>query len=100
MSSSVLMFDTLQYAKKLQKAGMSEQQAEIHAETIKEQNEAISNFIADNLENKLKEFATKKDLEIKLKDLEIKLTIRIGYMLGVAVAFLSMLMTSLKLFGH
>ena len=48
-------FDTLQYAKKLKKAGFTEQQAEIQAE-------ALADFIENNL-------ATKRDL----KELELAL---------------------------
>ena len=64
-------FDTLKYAKKLVKAGFTEQQAEVQAEAIKE-------LIDDKL-------ATKRDLKV-LKD---QLTIRFGTMLTTAVIVLA-----------
>ena len=64
-------FDTLKYAKKLVKAGFTEQQAEVQAEAIKE-------LIDDKL-------ATKRDLKV-LKD---QLTIRFGTMLATAVIVLA-----------
>jgi len=67
-----LTFDTLQYAKRLQNAGFTEQQAEIQAETFKEQAELINDWANDNL-------ATKRDL----KDVEERLTIRINMANGV-----------------
>ena len=64
-------FDTLKYAKKLIKAGFTEQQAEVQAEAIKE-------LIDDKL-------ATKRDLKV-LKD---QLTIRFGTMLATVVIVLA-----------
>jgi hypothetical protein len=63
-------FDTLRYANELKAAGVPEKQAEVQAhkfgETIKGQNEAISDWIGDSL-------ATKRDL----KELELKLNLKI-----------------------
>jgi len=69
--SSALAFDTLRYAKKLQQAGFTEQQAEVQAEAIRE-------LIDEKL-------ATKTDL----KSLKDQLTIRFGGMLVVAVLVLA-----------
>lgn len=76
--SKAITFDTLQYANKLKKAGLSEQLAEIQAEALKE-------IIEDNL-------ATKRDLE----DLKKDLTIRMGTMFAVSVSILSILLTILS----
>lgn len=73
-----MTFDTLQYANKLKKAGLSDQLAEIQAEALKD-------IIEDNL-------ATKRDLE----DLKKDLTIRMGTMLAVSVSILSILLTVLS----
>lgn len=73
---ATVVFDTLQYAKKLRAAGFTEQQAEVQAEAI-----------AEIIDEKL---ATKKDLE----DLTLKLTIRMG---GFAVAIISILAAIIKL---
>lgn len=57
MSAAIMIFDTLQYVKKLTAVGVSNQQAEIQAEALKE-------IIEDKLatKNDLKNLATKDDL--------------------------------------
>jgi len=93
-----ITFDTLQYAKKLKKVGVSEEQAEVQAEAIKEQSEAIKKLIDDNL-------ATKKDLkqlenELKRDILDVKkeinemgykLTMRLGSLMVVGIFVLAAL---------
>ncbi|MCK5509092.1 MAG: DUF1640 domain-containing protein [Desulfobacterales bacterium] len=64
---STIAFDTYAYVKKLKAVGFTEQQAEVHAETF---TEIIENRIA-----------TKHDL----KALEMRLTIRLGGIVGIAV---------------
>jgi hypothetical protein len=61
-------FDTLAYANKLRGAGCPEQLAEVQAE-------ALATVVTDNV-------ATKQDL----RDLEYRLTLRLGAMLTVAVS--------------
>ena len=61
-------FDTLTYARKLREAGVPQAQAGAHAE-------ALGATVAETL-------ATKQDL----RELEYRLTIRLGGMLAVAVA--------------
>ena len=68
--SKTIAFDTLAYANKLKAAGVPQQQAEVHAETF-----------AEIIEERL---ATKQDI----KELEYRLTIRIGGMLVVTVGIL------------
>lgn len=84
MGHAVLIFDTLQYAKRLKQAGVTEEQAEAHAEALK-----------DLVDDKL---ATKQDvvhLERKITEMGYKLTIRLVGMLiaGIAVlgAFLGLI---------
>jgi hypothetical protein len=60
-------FDTLLYARRLRQAGFSEQQAEVQAE-------ALAAVVTETL-------ATKADL----RELEYRLTLRLGAMLTVAV---------------
>jgi hypothetical protein len=60
-------FDTLAYARRLRQAGFSEQQAEVQAE-------ALAAVVSETL-------ATKQDL----RELEYRLTLRLGAMLTVAV---------------
>ena len=84
MNTMALTFDTLQYAKKLQKAGFTEEQAEIQAETFKEQTATINNWIDSNL-------VTKRDLKQALNMLKQDLTIRLGSMIVAAVVTLGVL---------
>ena len=60
-------FDTLAYARRLRQAGFSEQQAEVQAE-------ALAAVVTETL-------ATKQDL----RELEYRLTLRLGAMMTVAV---------------
>jgi hypothetical protein len=65
-----IAFDSLSYVKKLKAVGVPEEQAEVHAETFNE-------IVEERL-------ATKQDiLELKrdIKELEIRLTIRLGAMM-------------------
>ena len=108
-------FDTLSYAKKLQSAGFTQQQAEVQAETFFDivQEQLISKRDMFELERNLKldienvqlEIANvKKDLTKDIKDLESKTQIQIellrrdlkiwfGGMLVIAVGVLSGMMT-------
>ena len=70
---SSIAFDTLAYAKKLRAAGFNEQQAEALAE-------AQAELVDERL-------ATKQDL----RELEYRLTIRLGAMLVVAVSIVATL---------
>lgn len=60
-------FDTLAYARRLRAAGFTEQQAEVQAE-------ALAGVVGETL-------ATKQDL----RELEYRLTLRLGAMMTVAV---------------
>lgn len=72
MANSIA-FDTLAYAKKLVAAGFTQQQAEVQAE-------AIAEIIDERL-------ATKQDL----KELEFRLTIRLGTMMAASIAIIAVL---------
>ena len=70
-------FDTLKYSKRLQELGFSREQAEGFAEMQQE-------LINDGL-------ATKRDIQTlksDLKELEYRLTIRLGTMLAASVAII------------
>jgi hypothetical protein len=75
-------FDTLGYAKRLREAGIPAEEAEAHAEAARE-------FI-------MAELVTKQDLDTRLRivetgiqNLELRLLVRLGGMLAVAVAILA-----------
>ncbi|WPE19925.1 hypothetical protein [Shinella zoogloeoides] len=72
-----IAFDTLGYAKRLEKAGVSRDHAEAHAEAAKD-------FI-------MAELVTKTDLAAALDTATLRLTIRFGAMLTVAVGALATL---------
>lgn len=77
---STLAFDTLAYAKKLKAAGVPEQQAEVQAE-------AFAEIIDERL-------ATKQDivmLQRDMKELEMRLTIRLGGMMTLAIGIVAVL---------
>jgi hypothetical protein len=71
------LFNTLVYANKLKEAGFSDKQAAVQAETLTE--------IADQL-------VTKTDFTSGLKDLEYRLTIKLGGMLVLALSILTAIM--------
>jgi len=66
-----IVFDTLDYAKKLKAAGFTDKQAEVQAEAL-----------AEIFENQL---ATKRDL----RELEYRLLIRLGAMLAASIALVA-----------
>lgn len=74
-------FDTLAYAKKLKKAGFTEQQAEAQAEALR----AVVN---ENLATKTDIIALKRDL----KETEARITIRLGGLIVGGVGVLAVLM--------
>ncbi|MES2142562.1 MAG: hypothetical protein V4471_06770 [Pseudomonadota bacterium] len=80
-----ITFDTLQYAKKLKEAGISEKAAEIQAEALKD-------VIENNLATKRDIWELKRDIEVLKKDL----TIRLGSMIAVSISILSVLLTLLN----
>ncbi|GFO77305.1 hypothetical protein BPLS_P5684 [Bathymodiolus platifrons methanotrophic gill symbiont] len=73
---SAIAFDTLAYAKKLKAAGFTEQQAEVQAE-------AMAELVNEQL-------ATKRDL----KELEMRLVLRLG---GIMVAGIAVIATLVKI---
>ncbi|MBF0344237.1 MAG: DUF1640 domain-containing protein [Nitrospirae bacterium] len=76
---ATLIFDTHAYVKKLKSVGFTEEQAEVQAE-------AMSSLIEEGL-------ATKRDL----RELELRLSIRLGTIMTAGVAAIAVLM---KLFTH
>jgi hypothetical protein len=70
-------FDTLGYFEKLKAAGVPEEQAKVQASAIRE-------IVEDKL-------VTKAELASQLKELEYRLTIRLGSMLAAGVALLAAL---------
>jgi len=69
-----LIFNTLQYSNRLKKAGVSEEQANVHAEAI-----------ADLVDNRM---ATKKDLE----QIKNNLLIKLGGMMVTGIALIVFLL--------
>ena len=76
---TTITFDSLGYAKQLEAAGFTREQAEVQTQAIRE-------VIEEQLATKrdLKDLET--SLEGKLRDLEYRLTIRLGAMIAAAVA--------------
>lgn len=77
-----MVFNSLNYAKRLEQAGFTREQAEVQA-----------NIMTEIVDEKI---ATKQDLrELELR-LKYDLTLRMGAMITAGVAFLAALMTFLK----
>lgn len=70
-------FDTLGYSKALKSAGIEPQIAEAHAE-------AARDFI-------MKELVTKTDLQAAMETQTLRLTVRLGAMIGLGVGLLGAL---------
>jgi len=79
---SAITFDTLGYFEKLKAVGVPEEQAKVQA-----------NAMRDVIEDKL---VTKSELATQLKELEYRLTIRLGSMLAASVAVLAALIVLVK----
>ena len=73
-----MVFNSLNYAKRLEEVGFTRNQAEAQA-----------NIMTEIVDEKM---ATKRDL----RELELRLTIRFGSMLAAAVALLAALITLVK----
>ncbi len=79
-----ITFDTHEFVKRLKAAGMPEEQAEV-----------VTDAIRDSRNLDLSHLATKQDLQLEIKALEIRL---IKWMVGVAAAVIGILFTLLRLF--
>jgi len=76
--STSLAFDTLAYAKRLEKAGVPEAQAEVQAETLAE---IVEERLATKRDLKEMEASLARDL----REIEMRLTIKLGTMLVIAI---------------
>jgi len=77
---ATVTFDMLAYAKKLKAAGFTDQQAEVQAQAF-----------AEIIEERL---ATKQDIELlrrDMKELEMRLTLRLGGMMAASIAIVAAL---------
>jgi hypothetical protein len=75
-------FDTLGYAKRLRDAGVSQGQAEAHAEAARE-------FVMGDLATKADLQAIRADLQAAMDTLSLRLTLRLGVMLAAGLATLA-----------
>ena len=85
----VYAFDTLGYAKRLRDAGVSQGQAEAHAEAAREfvMGELVTK--ADLLVVKVDLQALRADLQAAMDTLSLRLTLRLGVMLAAGLAALA-----------
>ena len=82
-------FDTLGYFEKLKAVGVPEEQAKVQTEALRE-------IIEDKLATKQDLRELEARLETKMRELEYRLTIRLGSMMAAAVAILAALMVILR----
>lgn len=73
---ATMTFDTLKFTKRLEASGVSREQAEAFSEAFKEANDV-----------QIEDLATKTDL----KDIEYRMTIKLGGLMVVAVALSKLL---------
>ena len=107
--SDTITFDTLVYAKKLQRAGVPEEQAEVHAEALAVIiDEKLATKQDIRLKHDMKELEVSlkrdmKELEVSLKrdmkELELRLkhdlTLRLGAMMAAGITIIAVLVTLL-----
>jgi len=77
-------FDSLGYARKLEAAGFSREQAEVQTDALRE-------IIEDRLATKSDLKALEAQLEGKIRELEYRLTIRLGGMMAASIAIVAAL---------
>jgi hypothetical protein len=75
-------FDTLSYVKHLREAGVPQDQAEAHAEAARQ-------FIMAELATRYDLDVLRRELEAKLDNLSLRLTVRMGVMLAAGIAVLA-----------
>ncbi|MDR2695270.1 MAG: CCDC90 family protein [Deltaproteobacteria bacterium] len=81
---SAATFDTLGYFEKLKAAGVPEEQAKVQANVMRE-------VIEDKLATKADLLAVKTELQQQMKELEYRLTIRLGGMMAASIAIVAAL---------
>ena len=81
----VLAFDTLGYAKRLRERGISQDQAEAHAE-------AARDFIMVELFTKTDAVNLKQELQVAMDNLGLRLTVRLGVLLAAGIGTLAALL--------
>ena len=95
MQSQALAFDTHAFVKRLTRAGMPEDQAEILSKGQADLYERLvtKEYFEFTLKHELE--ATKTELKRDIKEMEHKLTIRLGAMLTIGITILGALFTLL-----
>jgi len=79
-----ITFDTLSYSKKLRSTGISEQQAEVHAE-------ALAEIIQNNLVTKQDLDQLKLEIRYEMQQLELRITIKLGTLITIAIGVVATL---------
>lgn len=108
-----ITFDTLEFTEQLKAAGVPEEQAKGHAKamvTVMIQTEARMNELANKHNSQANErldgLATKQDIEIRIKEIELKLADTkadiINWVLGVSTTQVMLIVALIKLLsgGH
>jgi len=88
---ATITFDTLGYAKKLLELGFTREQAEGFAEIQRDIIEDRLATKADIIAVKADLFAVKSELQQQMKELEYRLTIRLGAMMAASIAIVAAL---------
>ena len=75
-------FDSLAFTRHLERSGISRKEAEAHAE-------AVQTYVISEVVTKADLATTKDELKIAMDNLALRLTIRLGSMLGVGIALIA-----------
>lgn len=89
MSNAALIFDTLQYAKRLKQVGFTDEQAEVQAEALKD-------LIDDKLATKQDIINAEERLINKINEASYKVTMRLGGMIISGVVTLGAFLALIK----
>ena len=81
-------FDSLGYAKKLRDAGVAQDQAEAHAEAARE-------FIMTELATRNDLEVLRRELQVAMDNLGLRLTVRLGAMLAAGLTLLGAVLGAL-----
>jgi hypothetical protein len=88
MIAMAFAFDSLGYAKKLRDAGVAQDQAEAHAEAARE-------FIMTELATRNDLEVLRRELQVAMDNLGLRLTVRLGAMLAAGLTLLGAVLGAL-----
>lgn len=86
--SGIYFHNPIKILHRLKEAGLSQEAAEAHVEIL---SDYVEHGLSTKRDLKELELVLRKDLELKLKELELKLTIKTAAIVGSIVGFFSLI---------